>query len=213
MLGRRPGPPLTEADKRCGYDQCPRPDRSWHFYRISDRTASGGRDWSSLIGKVLCAECYSRFGRTGSLVYKRSARRQGRGIESTQLPRKSRGKETAQSFRGQDREGGGEEDDSESECSDSAVSARDEGGEGTGNMLSKSLRRGGGDGDDRGGSSDDDDEKEQFDMQHVEGMLHVHSTFWCGRLQNTHIHIIHTCIIRIAIGTLFLFHIYNLLCV
>lgn len=62
--------PLASHEKRCTYVGCKRPDKSPYFLKIN-RNQAGGRDWSSVVGHVLCSTCYTRFKRTGSLEGKR----------------------------------------------------------------------------------------------------------------------------------------------
>jgi len=59
--------PLPMSARRCTYEYCDSPARSRHFYKIEKGKTSGGQDWSSVAGSVLCTACYNRFSRTGSL--------------------------------------------------------------------------------------------------------------------------------------------------
>ena len=52
---------------RCSYSKCERPEQSCHFHKIEEGRTSGGQDWSSLVGSVLCRACYSRFCKRGTL--------------------------------------------------------------------------------------------------------------------------------------------------
>lgn len=57
----------TECAQRCSYSGCGKPDESSHFYCVEEGTTAGGKDWSLLVGSVLCAVCYNRFRCTGTL--------------------------------------------------------------------------------------------------------------------------------------------------
>lgn len=61
--GRMP----ADGGKRCSYSGCESPDKSNHFFEIEEGRKSGGQDWSSLVGSVLCQACYGQFCRKGSL--------------------------------------------------------------------------------------------------------------------------------------------------
>lgn len=62
-------PPLLE--KCCTHPECEAPAESSQFHGIDERTTAGGRDWSSVIGHVLCHACYKRYLRSGSLKRQR----------------------------------------------------------------------------------------------------------------------------------------------
>jgi len=53
--------------KRCTYEGCLSPDVSSKFHFIEKGRAAGGKDWSSLVGYILCKSCHSRFERSGTL--------------------------------------------------------------------------------------------------------------------------------------------------
>ena len=55
------------AGMRCSYSKCERPEQSCRYVKIEEGRTSGGRDWSSLVGSVLCQACYSRYYERGSL--------------------------------------------------------------------------------------------------------------------------------------------------
>lgn len=59
--------------KRCSYDGCERPTQSSCFFTIEEGRTSGGQDWGTLTGAVLCLACYKRFKNRGTL--ERSAKR------------------------------------------------------------------------------------------------------------------------------------------
>ena len=53
--------------RRCSYELCDRPDESFQFLEIKEGKTTGGQDWSSLVGKILCNTCYCRFKNKGTL--------------------------------------------------------------------------------------------------------------------------------------------------
>jgi hypothetical protein len=57
---------------RCTYTGCERPEESCHFYEIAEGKTSGGQDWSSIAGSVLCNTCYSKFQKSGTLERSRN---------------------------------------------------------------------------------------------------------------------------------------------
>jgi hypothetical protein len=58
---------LSQEEKRCSYEGCQNPTVSSKFTTISAHCAAGGRDWSSVVGRVLCRTCYKRFMARGQL--------------------------------------------------------------------------------------------------------------------------------------------------
>jgi hypothetical protein len=54
-------------ERRCTYEGCENPEKSSGFLKISNNTRAGGQDWSSLLGRVLCVACYSRYQDRGTL--------------------------------------------------------------------------------------------------------------------------------------------------
>jgi hypothetical protein len=66
-LERSNNKPLAASARRCTYAGCERPEESRLFYQISEGCTSGGQDWSSLAGSVLCNSCYEGFRRSGTL--------------------------------------------------------------------------------------------------------------------------------------------------
>ena len=52
---------------RCTYPECERPEYSTPFRQITPGKMAGGRDWSELVGMVLCTTCYDRYRRKGTL--------------------------------------------------------------------------------------------------------------------------------------------------
>lgn len=63
----------TRMSKRCSYDGCERPTQSSCFFTIEEGRTSGGQDWTSMTGSVLCLACYKRYKNRGTL--ERSAKR------------------------------------------------------------------------------------------------------------------------------------------
>ena len=56
-----------ESGRRCTYEHCERPGESRQYVPIKEGKTSGGQDWSSLVGSVLCQACYERFKSRGTL--------------------------------------------------------------------------------------------------------------------------------------------------
>ena len=54
--------------RRCTYEHCDsQADSNSQFFQIEEGKTTGGQDWSSLVGSVLCNACYSRFRDRGTL--------------------------------------------------------------------------------------------------------------------------------------------------
>jgi len=53
--------------KRCSSSSCDDPEKRCQFYRIEKGKTTGGHDWSSLVGSLLCKTCYDRFRKMGTL--------------------------------------------------------------------------------------------------------------------------------------------------
>ena len=66
-LDRAVNIPLPKSAKRCTNKACEKPEDSTCFFKIEAGRKSGGRDWSSLEGEVLCAACYERYRSRGTL--------------------------------------------------------------------------------------------------------------------------------------------------
>jgi hypothetical protein len=66
-LERDPKRSLAGSARRCTYDHCDSPTDSRNFYQIEEGKTSGGQDWSSVVGSVLCKACYDRFRGRGTL--------------------------------------------------------------------------------------------------------------------------------------------------
>mmetsp|Transcript_29621 Transcript_29621/g.71401 ORF Transcript_29621/g.71401 Transcript_29621/m.71401 type:complete len:542 (-) Transcript_29621:159-1784(-) len=47
--------------KRCSISTCEKPEKSSRYFTVEQGRTSGGRDWTSLVGKVLCHTCYQRY--------------------------------------------------------------------------------------------------------------------------------------------------------
>ena len=63
----RKNKPLAAFARLCTYVGCERPEESRQFYQISEGKTTGGQDWMSLTGSVLCHNCYKRFRDRGTL--------------------------------------------------------------------------------------------------------------------------------------------------
>mmetsp|Transcript_17324 Transcript_17324/g.33974 ORF Transcript_17324/g.33974 Transcript_17324/m.33974 type:complete len:194 (-) Transcript_17324:5-586(-) len=69
---------LEASEKMCSYDKCLNPTGSRYYYKISNTTSFGGKDWSHLVGNVVCHTCYSRFRSKGVIItFKLSPSNQG----------------------------------------------------------------------------------------------------------------------------------------
>ena len=66
-LERSTNKSLAAAERRCTYTRCTRPLSSSHFYTIEKGKSAGGKDWSELVGFVLCHACYKQFLQRGTL--------------------------------------------------------------------------------------------------------------------------------------------------
>ena len=53
--------------RRCTYSGCWNLSDSSQFIDIEEGKTTGGQDWSSLVGSVLCAACYQRYRQRGTL--------------------------------------------------------------------------------------------------------------------------------------------------
>jgi hypothetical protein len=58
---------LPAEERRCTYTRCTKPLSSSHFYTIEKGKSAGGKDWSELVGFVLCHACYKQFLQRGTL--------------------------------------------------------------------------------------------------------------------------------------------------
>ena len=74
--GRAVKPPLPIDQRRCSYEHCEHPVESGRSYLIDEGCVAGDKDWSSLVGKVLCSACYEQFRKKGTLERKGRARAQ-----------------------------------------------------------------------------------------------------------------------------------------
>jgi hypothetical protein len=68
-LERSRSKPLDASARRCTYKHCNSPTEGSHFYQIHEGKSTGGQDWTSVVGGVLCHACYMRFKRGGTLEY------------------------------------------------------------------------------------------------------------------------------------------------
>jgi hypothetical protein len=63
----KPHKSVLKGEKRCTYEKCLRPTQSSQFYLIEEGRKSGGKDWSPLVGWVLCGACYCQYNSKGTL--------------------------------------------------------------------------------------------------------------------------------------------------
>jgi hypothetical protein len=70
-----------ESKRYCTYEHCERPGKGNRFHRIEEGKTTGGQDWSSLVGSVLCSSCYSRFRTKGTLE---KTNREDRGLAESE---------------------------------------------------------------------------------------------------------------------------------
>ena len=61
------------SSRRCTFSSCECPDHSRRFHEIHMDCSSGGQDWTSLAGSLLCNACFKRFRTTGTLERKPAA--------------------------------------------------------------------------------------------------------------------------------------------
>mmetsp|Transcript_56072 Transcript_56072/g.137541 ORF Transcript_56072/g.137541 Transcript_56072/m.137541 type:complete len:470 (-) Transcript_56072:1269-2678(-) len=85
----------------CSYEGCPNPTSSRQYYEVFPWTRAGGKDWSPLVGQMLCHSCYYQFQRKGSLQRDGRCRRPdqrggGEGSEQGASSQASRPKKTGQ---------------------------------------------------------------------------------------------------------------------
>lgn len=59
--------PKPTFERKCTYGKCPKPSESAHFFRIEEGRTAGGKDWTNLIGMVLCEACYGQYKKRGTL--------------------------------------------------------------------------------------------------------------------------------------------------
>ena len=62
--------PEGTRPKRCTNELCDRPEESSQFYKIDEGRTTGGHNWGSIAGHLLCKACYNRFLRRGTLNYR-----------------------------------------------------------------------------------------------------------------------------------------------
>lgn len=58
---------IITALEGCSYKFCLRPNESSKYKRIDSKCQAGGRNWSELVGKVLCNSCFTYFCLRGTL--------------------------------------------------------------------------------------------------------------------------------------------------
>lgn len=62
---RQPGN-VQALDMLCSFEGCQNPLESRQFYLVPEGSTAGGRDWSSLYGRILCNNCYTQFRTRGT---------------------------------------------------------------------------------------------------------------------------------------------------
>jgi hypothetical protein len=62
------GKKFESTERRCTNAGCDNPGANSRFFIVDDTFKAGGRDWTSLLGHVLCHACYSRFRQRGTLT-------------------------------------------------------------------------------------------------------------------------------------------------
>jgi predicted NAD-dependent protein-ADP-ribosyltransferase YbiA (DUF1768 family) len=67
-LERSHNKPLDASARRCTYKHCGSPTHGSKFLQIEEGKCTGGQDWSSVVGEVLCQACYKRFWKRGTLA-------------------------------------------------------------------------------------------------------------------------------------------------
>ena len=60
--------------RRCSYEGCPNPTESKSFTLVEAGCKTGNRDWTPLVGRVLCKSCMVRYGKRGTLERTRNQR-------------------------------------------------------------------------------------------------------------------------------------------
>jgi len=60
---------MSEAEQSpsCSYEGCKRPRESSQFFQIEEGNNAGQKDWTQLVGRVLCFSCYLQFQTRGTL--------------------------------------------------------------------------------------------------------------------------------------------------
>jgi hypothetical protein len=66
-LERAQNKQLVGSARQCTYKHCDSPTHGSKFFQIEEGKSAGGRDWSPLVGEVLCHACYERFLTRGTL--------------------------------------------------------------------------------------------------------------------------------------------------
>ena len=67
----------TRPLQRCSYEGCNSPNKSAKFLRIPVGCSTGGKDWTELVGSILCTPCHSYFRCYGTLKRTQSHRLKG----------------------------------------------------------------------------------------------------------------------------------------
>lgn len=64
---------LQPEERRCAYEHCSNPEESSQFILVKEGCTAGQQDWSEVVGKVLCLNCYHAFRKNGTLKRQRLA--------------------------------------------------------------------------------------------------------------------------------------------
>lgn len=60
--------PASGLSSGCTNPECDKPSDSSNYYQIGGSKTTGGQDWTSVLGHVLCHACYMRYARRGTLA-------------------------------------------------------------------------------------------------------------------------------------------------
>jgi hypothetical protein len=71
-LERSRNKPIAAGARRCTYANCEKPDHGTKFFLIEQGKNTASKDWSSIVGMVLCKACYQQFIRSGKLERSRN---------------------------------------------------------------------------------------------------------------------------------------------
>jgi hypothetical protein len=58
---------MPDGENQCCYEKCENPTNSSQYHTIESDCQAGGKDWSTLVGKIVCETCYNHFSETGTL--------------------------------------------------------------------------------------------------------------------------------------------------
>lgn len=71
-LERSRNKPIATGSRRCTYPNCEKPDHGSKFFLIEQGKNTADKDWSSIVGMVLCKACYQQYIRSGKLERSRN---------------------------------------------------------------------------------------------------------------------------------------------